>query len=98
MKVLDYKGILLSIRLGYVMYHCHRFLDSQNEMWWNNFQFRDPQASGIQKNKLIVFERKVLRRIFGPTKKKKWYMENQNKQWIRWINPYPANVENMVSS
>jgi hypothetical protein len=29
------------------------------------------------KSKLMVFERKVLRRIFGPTKK--WYMKNQNK-------------------
>jgi hypothetical protein len=28
------------------------------------------------KNKLMVFERKVLKRIFGPTKKKRWYMEN----------------------
>jgi hypothetical protein len=27
--------------------------------------------------KLLVFERKILRRIFGPTKKKKTNMENQ---------------------
>jgi len=32
------------------------------------------------KNKLMVFERKGLRRIFGPTKQKRWYMENQNRR------------------
>jgi hypothetical protein len=32
------------------------------------------------KNKLMVFERKVLRKIFGPTKERRWYMENQNKR------------------
>jgi hypothetical protein len=32
------------------------------------------------KNKLMLFERKVLRRIFGPTKRRRWYMENQNKR------------------
>ena len=31
------------------------------------------------KNKLMAFERKVLRKIFGPTKER-WYMENQNKR------------------
>jgi hypothetical protein len=39
------------------------------------------------KNKLMIFERKVLRRISGPTQKKRereiWYMENQNKRCIR---------------
>jgi hypothetical protein len=35
---------------------------------------------GTIKNKLMVFERKVLKRIFGPTKRKRWYMENQNKR------------------
>jgi hypothetical protein len=35
-------------------------------------------------NKLMVFERKVLRRIFGPTKERDGrYMENQNKRRIR---------------
>jgi hypothetical protein len=34
----------------------------------------------ITKNKLMVFERKVLRKIFGPTKENRWYMENQNKR------------------
>jgi hypothetical protein len=34
---------------------------------------------GTIKSKLMVFERKVLRKIFGPTKER-WYMENQNKQ------------------
>jgi len=32
-----------------------------------------------KKNKLIVFERKVLRKIFGPKKRKRCYMEDQNK-------------------
>jgi hypothetical protein len=32
------------------------------------------------KNKLMVFERKVLRRIFGPTKERDSNMENQNKR------------------
>jgi hypothetical protein len=36
-----------------------------------------------KKNKLMVFGRKVSRRIFGPTKKKRWYMENQNRRSIR---------------
>jgi hypothetical protein len=32
------------------------------------------------KNKLMVFEREVLRRIFWSYKRKRWYMENQNKR------------------
>jgi hypothetical protein len=31
------------------------------------------------KNKLMAFERKVLRNIFGPAKRKRWCMENQTK-------------------
>jgi len=38
------------------------------------------------KNKLMVFEREVLRKMFLSYKRKRWYMENQNKRWIRWIN------------
>ena len=33
--------------------------------------------------KLSVFERKILRRIFGPTKKERWELENQNEYGIR---------------
>jgi hypothetical protein len=36
------------------------------------------------KNKLMVFERKVLRKIFGPTKKEMLYGES--KQTMNWIN------------
>ena len=36
---------------------------------------------------LTTWERKILGKIYGPTK--------ENEQWR--INPYPANVENIVS-
>jgi len=32
------------------------------------------------KNKLMVFEREVLRKMFLSYKRKRWYMENQNKR------------------
>ena len=56
--------------------------------------------------KLLVFERKILRRIFGPTKENQICRVKTNeeldklvrhKNIINHINPYPANVENRVS-
>ena len=56
--------------------------------------------------KLLVFERKILRRIFGPTKENQiWRVKTneeldklvRHKNIINHINPYPANVENRVS-
>ena len=32
--------------------------------------------------KLSVFERKILRKVFGATKKKRWKLENQNEYRI----------------
>jgi hypothetical protein len=29
-----------------------------------------------------VFERKILRKVFGPTKKERWKLENQNEYRI----------------
>ena len=57
--------------------------------------------------KLLVFERKILRRIFGPTKGNQIRKVKTNeeldklmkhKNIINYINLYHANVENMVSS
>jgi hypothetical protein len=57
--------------------------------------------------KLLVFERKILRRIFGPTKENQTWRVKTNeeldklikhKNIISYINPYPANVEKMVNS
>jgi hypothetical protein len=57
--------------------------------------------------KLFVFERKILGRIFGPTKENQIWGVKPNeeldklikhKNIINYTNPYPANVENMVSS
>jgi len=82
-------------------------------------------------NKLMTFERKIMRKIYGPTRTEDGYwriktnqeisdvLKGQNiigfikKQKLHWlghvermaednivqrINPYPANVENRVSS
>ena len=35
--------------------------------------------------KLLVFERKILRRIFGPTKKNQtWRIKKKKKNWTNW--------------
>jgi hypothetical protein len=43
-----------------------------------------------------VFENRVLRRIFGH--KRKEIIGEWRRLHIEELNPYPANVENMVSS
>jgi hypothetical protein len=54
--------------------------------------------------KLLVFERRILRRIFGPTKENQIWRVKTNEELDKLIkhkniiNPYPANVENGVSS
>jgi hypothetical protein len=53
--------------------------------------------------KILVFERKILRRIFGPTNENQiWRVKTndkldkliKHKYIINYINPYPVNVEN----
>jgi len=44
---------------------------------------------------LRVFKNRVLRRTFGPKKNLKKEVEKLHNEEL---NPYPANVENMVSS
>ena len=41
--------------------------------------------------KVSVFERKILRKIFGPTKKERWELENQNEHRIRRVNTTPKH-------
>jgi len=56
---------------------------------------------------LAVFERKILRKMYGPVKENELWRMRQNddleavikgENIVRFINPLPANVENMVSS
>ena len=68
----------------------HRITLGNKAYYANQFFFKSRLVSKKSKLKLywsiirpiikMVFERKVLRKIFGPYKRKRWYMENQNKQ------------------
>jgi len=65
---------------------------------------------GVEENiiqKLLVFERKIVRGIFGSTKENQiWRIKNneeldkmiKHENTVNYINPYPANVENRVNS
>jgi hypothetical protein len=58
-------------------------------------------------NNLCIFERQILRKIFGPVNTDNvWRIRNnmemdkliEGADIVRFINPYPANMEYRVSS
>jgi len=55
-------------------------MTNSNIRLWSMGTERDyeKQVNGIWK--------KSVRKDFWSYKRKRWYMENQNKRWIRWIN------------
>jgi len=87
------EDIQYGITLGNKAYYANQFLfksrlvskKSKFKLYWSiirpivTYAFEVWVLKGTIKNKLMVFERKLLRKIFGPTKRG-WYVENQNKQ------------------